>query len=166
MSATLRHRIAGAIAYRMCQRGGHIPNRDRTLPDACDFHYSEALALAALIEPVVTVPPIDVEREELIEKATWTLIEWDTDTADRGVRDEHYRERRTDVERIFPILFRRQGPITDADVERIRAALNAADIDYSAREQRADAGGADREPGDWFTFMARAALEAAQEAEE
>lgn len=49
----------------------------------------------------------DDEREALIEQATWALIEWDTDTADRGVRDEHYRDRRADVERVFPILFRR-----------------------------------------------------------
>lgn len=51
MSATAPHRIANVIAYRMCQRGGHIPNRDRSLPDACDFHYREALALAELLVP-------------------------------------------------------------------------------------------------------------------
>ncbi|WP_312672853.1 hypothetical protein [Microbacterium sp.] len=54
-----------------------------------------------------------------------------------------------------------QGEPSDAQVEHMRRALNAADIDYSAREQRADAGGGDLEPGDWFTFLARAALRAA-----
>ena len=59
------------------------------------------------------------EREALIEEATWRLIEWDTDTADRGVRNEHYQDRRADVERIFPILaagFHRtvQGEPSDA----------------------------------------------------
>lgn len=42
-----------------------------------------------------------------------------------------------------------------ADLAR---ALNAADVDYSAREHRADAGDGEMEPGDWFTFIARAAL--------
>ena len=61
------------------------------------------------------------EREALIEEATWRLIEWDTDTADRGVRDEHYQDRRADVERIFPILAARfhrtvQGEPSDAAV--------------------------------------------------
>ncbi len=42
-----------------------------------------------------------------------------------------------------------------ADLAR---TLNAADVDYSAREHRADAGDGDMEPGDWFTFIARAAL--------
>lgn len=48
--------------------------------------------------------PTDDEREALIEQATWELIEWDTDTVDRGVRVEHYRDRRADIERVFPIL--------------------------------------------------------------
>lgn len=64
--------------------------------------------------------PTDDEREALIEEATWVLIDWDTDIVDRGVRDEHYRERRADVERVFPILFRRpvQGePATRTAVE-------------------------------------------------
>jgi hypothetical protein len=51
--------------------------------------------------------PTDDERETLIDQATWALIEYDTDVSDRGVRDEHYRDRRADVERVFPILFRR-----------------------------------------------------------
>lgn len=51
--------------------------------------------------------PTDDEREALIAQATWALIEYDTDVSDRGVRDEHYRDRRADVERVFPILFRR-----------------------------------------------------------
>lgn len=59
----------------------------------------------------------------------------------------------------------RRRPITDERVEYMRVALNEADIDYSAREQRADAGGGDMEPGDWFTFMARAALESAEATE-
>ena len=42
--------------------------------------------------------------EERVEAATWALIDWDTDVVDRGVRDEHYRERRAEVERIAPIL--------------------------------------------------------------
>lgn len=73
----------------------------------------EARELYRALGERLSAPPTDDEREELIEQATWTLIEWDTDTADRGVRDEHYRERRADVERIFPILFRRQAPITE-----------------------------------------------------
>lgn len=51
--------------------------------------------------------PTDDEREALIEQATWALIDNDTDVVDRGVSDEHYRERRADVERVFPILARR-----------------------------------------------------------
>lgn len=51
-------------------------------------------------------------------------------------------------------------PPSDAEVAALRAVLNHADVDYSAREQRADAGGGELEPGDWFTFIARAALEA------
>lgn len=46
-------------------------------------------------------------------------------------------------------------PDVAADLAR---ALNAADVDYSGREHRADAGDGDMEPGDWFTFIARAAL--------
>jgi hypothetical protein len=54
---------------------------------------------------------------------------------------------------------------TEAEVvEAMRQALNDADVDYSAREQRADAGGGDMEPGDWFTFLAHAALTAARQA--
>lgn len=67
---------------------------------------------------------------------------------------------------VLRIEVRPRGTVTepsDEDVERMRAALNAADIDYSAREQRADAGGGDMEPGDWFTFLARAALRAGAE---
>ena len=26
------------LAYVVCQTGGHIPNRDRSLPGSCDFH--------------------------------------------------------------------------------------------------------------------------------
>lgn len=42
--------------------------------------------------------------KERIEAATWALIDSDTDVVDRGVRDEHYRERRAEVERIAPIF--------------------------------------------------------------
>lgn len=60
------------------------------------------------------------KRDDLIEEATWALIEWDTDTADRGVSDEHYRDRRADVERVFPILFRRAEPqVEPSDAQRI-----------------------------------------------
>ncbi len=73
-----------------------------------------------LLAALIPEPPTDDEREALIEQATWALIEWDTDTSDRGVRDEHYRERRADVERIFPILARNRhrGPITDEIIQR------------------------------------------------
>ena len=74
--------------------------------------------------------PTDDEREALIEQATWALIEWDTDTADRGVRDEHYRDRRGDVERVFPILFRRsEVPEPSAAREFLKAALAESDAD-------------------------------------
>ena len=43
-------------------------------------------------------------REDLIEQATWALIDYDTDVVDRGVRDEHYRERRGDVERVWAVF--------------------------------------------------------------
>ena len=42
--------------------------------------------------------------EEWIEAATWVLIDNDTDIVDRGVREEHYRERRAEVEMIAPIF--------------------------------------------------------------
>jgi len=72
------------------------------------------------------------EREALIEQATWALIDYDTDVADRGVRDEHYRGRRAEVERIAPILASRRAPIevTAAhDVEVQAAALREAAAD-------------------------------------
>lgn len=40
-----------ALAYQVCQKGGHIPNRDRSLPGSCVFHrqmaegYVETLGL-------------------------------------------------------------------------------------------------------------------------
>jgi hypothetical protein len=77
------------------------------------------LDVRGVAEVLIPEPPTDDEREALIEQATWALVEWDTDTADRGVRDEHYRERRADVERVFPILARNRGrgPITDEAVD-------------------------------------------------
>ena len=56
-------------------------------------------------------------REALIEQATWALIDYDTDVADRGVSDEHYRERRADVERVFPILASRAPQPTEDDAD-------------------------------------------------
>ncbi len=75
----------------------------------------------------------DDEREALIEQATWVLIEYDTDTADRGVSDEHYRERRADVERVFPLLFRRtvQGEPSDVAVKAAQQSLVQLDQDES-----------------------------------
>lgn len=82
--------------------------------DSYDFvpgwDYSPEAAILADIALAVfeqAHTPTNDEREALVEEATWALIEWDTDTVDRGVRDEHYRERRADIERVFPILFRR-----------------------------------------------------------
>ena len=49
-------------------------------------------------------PVQGVSTEEQIEAVTWALTDSDTDVADRGVSDEHYRERRAEVERIAPIL--------------------------------------------------------------
>lgn len=44
--------------------------------------------------------------EDVIEQAAWSLIDYDTDTVDRGVSDEHYRERLADVQRVAPPLAR------------------------------------------------------------
>lgn len=90
----------------------------------------------------------DDEREEAIEAATHRLIDWDTDVADRGVSEEHYRERRADVERIFDIIagYRKhpEPEITEARVEAAWVAYRGAMRD-----------GLDFRPG------IRAALEAA-----
>ena len=119
-----------------------------------------------LTEAVVTAldsaggvsPTAPDEREDLIEQATWALIDYDTDVADRGVRDEHYRERRADVERIFPIIAGRSReattepqPITDADVEVAAMVLWQ---DYDSQY-----GGSDMVQ---FLDLARAALEAVE----
>lgn len=37
------------LAHRVCQQGGHIPNRDRSTPGSCDFHRTRALEYAALL---------------------------------------------------------------------------------------------------------------------
>jgi hypothetical protein len=42
-----------ALAVMVCQTGGHIPNRDRSLPGSCDFHRRLAERyVAALRSPV------------------------------------------------------------------------------------------------------------------
>lgn len=51
----------------------------------------------------------EAERQRLIEAAVqgvaWALIENDADTSDRGVSEEHYRERVADARRILPGLW-------------------------------------------------------------
>ena len=42
--------------------------------------------------------------DEVIERAAWVLIECDTDTADRGVSEEHYRERLAEVRLAAPVI--------------------------------------------------------------
>lgn len=97
-------------------------------------------------------PPTDEEREALTEQAVWALIDHDTDVADRGVRDEHYRERRADVERILPILHRRRDlTVTD---EMVHAA-DLAIMPYWGERYPS---------GSLTTEIARTALEAAEEA--
>lgn len=49
--------------------------------------------------------PADTESD-LIEQATFALIEHDGTWQDGDPSEEHYRERRADVERVFPILRR------------------------------------------------------------
>lgn len=44
------------------------------------------------------------DAEVRLEAATWALIERDTDTSDRGVSEEHYRERRAEVELVAALL--------------------------------------------------------------
>lgn len=38
-----------ALAHMVCQRGGHIPNRDRSLPGSCGFHARMAIEFAAAL---------------------------------------------------------------------------------------------------------------------
>ena len=69
--------------------------------------------------------------DEQVEAATWALIESDTDTSDRGVSDEHYRERRADVERVAPILRAGAAPPAPSDdreslIAEAQAAWDAA----------------------------------------
>lgn len=71
--------------------------------------------------------------EEQIEAATWALIDWDTDIVDRAVRDEHYRERRAEVERIAPIL-------TAGVVPQEKHLSNAEILERIAEQEREAAG--------------------------
>ena len=71
--------------------------------------------------------------EELIEQATYALIDYDTDVADRGVSDEHYRERRADVERVFPILRQEPRVVDDAMVKRGWDAVNGVVTQHQIR---------------------------------
>lgn len=41
-----------ALATAVCQLGGHIPNRDRSLPGSCDFHRRMAWAYVSIIDGV------------------------------------------------------------------------------------------------------------------
>lgn len=66
---------------------------------------------------------------ELIEAATWALIEYDTDVSDRGVRDEHYRERRADVERVLAVFEAARKPTDDEREARRRVEEAVAYID-------------------------------------
>lgn len=49
-------------------------------------------------------PAPEVDRERAIETATWALINHDTDVVDRGVTDQHYRDRRDDVVMVLGAL--------------------------------------------------------------
>jgi len=55
----------------------------------------------------------DTSKRELIEAATWALIDYDTDVVDRGVSDEHYRERRAEVERVWAVFEEAHAPTDD-----------------------------------------------------
>lgn len=72
--------------------------------------------------------------EDALEQATWALIEYDTDTADRGVSDEHYRERRADVERVAPILAVRGVEMTPENELKARQLFSALTHIYLDRE--------------------------------
>ncbi|KKI18729.1 hypothetical protein XM48_10640 [Leucobacter sp. Ag1] len=97
-TAEQKHGAAGAPAQDSGRCGGcRDLGPHRNVP-GCDY-YKPAPA------------PVTPSPEERIEAATWALIEGDTDTSDRGVSDEHYRERRAEVERIAPIL----APVTPSE---------------------------------------------------
>ena len=117
-------------------------------------------ALAVFEQAHTPTTPTDDEREALIDVMVMTKL---SDYAATDMSTIHQA-----VDAILAAGFRRtvQGEPTDAQVEHMRRVLNDADIDYSAREQRADAGGGEMEPGDWFTFLARAALRAAAATQE
>lgn len=80
--------------------------------------------------------------DEQVEAATWALIESDTDTSDRGVSDEHYRERRADVERVAPILRAGAAPPAPSDeremlitsLRRVAAVLEEYEFEDHASE--------------------------------
>lgn len=88
-------------------------------------HMPVASSLAAAVENLLEVLKVkapdlalsEEDREALISQATWALVDYDTDVTDRGVQNEHYKERRADVERIFPIL----RPNTRTVIEVIKA---------------------------------------------
>lgn len=105
-------------------------------------------ALGAMAE---SEPPVQGgATEEQIEAATWALIELDTDTTDRGVSGEHYRERRAEVERIAPIFS--VSASADPAVERHDAGERQAESeDHAGRTSTASALGAradDRDEND------------------
>ncbi|MFD5599901.1 hypothetical protein ACFWHR_07565 [Leucobacter sp. NPDC058333] len=89
---------AAAVAYN---------SFPRNYLDLSDLEKHEVRIKQALEAAASIARPTPVQggaTEEQIEAATWALIDSDTDVADHGVSDEHYRERRAEVERIAPIL--------------------------------------------------------------
>lgn len=74
--------------------------------------------------------------DEQVEAAIWALIESDTDTSDRGVSDEHYRERRADVERIAPILCASVAPAPEHIADEAVQKLRALGLDDTAIRER------------------------------
>ena len=62
------------LAPVVCHRGGHIPNRDRSLPGSCNFHRTEALnyltAAAPLIEAQARVAALHEAVTAIVDAAT------------------------------------------------------------------------------------------------
>jgi len=84
-----------AVAAGVCSTGGHLPNRDRSLPGSCDFHRRMAAAYLRLADSVIVdVPSIEVEGA--VRPASVELISQLSGIASRHVGP------RTD-ERPFPI---------------------------------------------------------------
>lgn len=116
--------------------------------------------------------------EEQIEAATWALIDWDTDIVDRGVRDEHYRERRAEVERIAPILTSAgvapQGPrqnetksgqdFVSLDPEKVADFLEGAGDEWQFKFGQF-LGETGSDPGPLYDYLSRALCEAAKRGE-